>query len=36
MASIVGPNTVTSGLVLNLDVNNTKSYPGSGSVVLHL
>jgi hypothetical protein len=30
--TILGPNVVTDGLSLNLDVNNTKSYPGSGSV----
>ena len=26
-----GPNTVTSGLVLELDAGNTKSYPGTGT-----
>jgi len=26
-----GPNIVTSGLVLQLDAANTKSYPGSGT-----
>lgn len=28
----IGPNTVTSGLILNLDAGNTKSYPGSGTL----
>jgi hypothetical protein len=31
MARFVGPQTVTSGLVLYLDAANTKSYPGSGT-----
>jgi hypothetical protein len=30
MSIIDGPRVVTSGLVLNLDAANTKSYPGSG------
>lgn len=32
MAVEYGANIVTSGLVLNLDAGNVKSYPGSGSV----
>ncbi len=32
MASYLGPNIVTSGLVLCLDAGNTKSYPGSGTL----
>jgi hypothetical protein len=31
MASLGGPNIVTSGLVLSLDAANVKSYPGSGT-----
>ena len=31
MARFVGPRIVTSGLVLQLDAANTKSYPGSGT-----
>jgi hypothetical protein len=31
MASLGGPNIITSGLVLALDAANTKSYPGSGT-----
>lgn len=31
MSIIDGPRIVTSGLVLNLDAANTKSYPGSGT-----
>ena len=36
MARFVGPRIVTSGLVLNLDAANTKSYSGSGSSVTDL
>ena len=31
MSVFSGPNLVTSGLILNLDGSNTKSYPGSGT-----
>jgi hypothetical protein len=31
MSAIGGPATITSGLVLNLDAGNVKSYPGSGT-----
>jgi hypothetical protein len=31
MANYLGPNLVTSGLVLCLDAGNTKSYPGTGT-----
>ena len=31
MSAIGGPATITSGLVLNLDAGNIKSYPGSGT-----
>jgi hypothetical protein len=33
MAFYRGPNIVTNGLVLSLDAANTKSYPGSGTVI---
>ena len=31
-----GPNTITDGLVLALDAGNTKSYPGTGTIVTDL
>ena len=31
MSAFGGPNTITDGLVLNLDAGNSKSYPGSGT-----
>lgn len=36
MSVYAGPNVVESGLVLALDIGNTKSYPGSGSTLTDL